>query len=155
MRNAKYRKYIRSLACLVCSVSRRIEAAHTGPHGLGQKSSDYSCIPLCRKHHIAGNDSIHALGPRKFAIVHGLDIASVVVSLNRQGPLLSSPHRVGRKEHSPEFNRYHCPCGFRTAWCRGEADALSAIHHHIEIEPSRAQHTDPSAPFYVDKELGF
>ena len=29
------------------------EAAHTGPHGLGQKSSDLSAIPLCRVHHRA------------------------------------------------------------------------------------------------------
>ena len=59
-----------------------IEASHTGPHGLGQKSSDYSAIPLCIKHHRTGRDSYHKLGPRKFSEVHNVDIRAIVSRLN-------------------------------------------------------------------------
>ena len=59
-----------------------IEASHTGPHGLGQKSSDYSAIPLCANHHRTGKDSYHKLGPRRFSEVHNLDIRAIVFRLN-------------------------------------------------------------------------
>jgi hypothetical protein len=55
---------------------------HTGPYGLGQKSSDYSEIPLCSKHHRTGSDSYHRLGPRRFSEVHNLDIRAIVSRLN-------------------------------------------------------------------------
>ena len=48
-------------------VHQGIEASHTGPHGLGQKSSDFSAIPLCYQHHRTGKDSYHKLGPQKFS----------------------------------------------------------------------------------------
>ena len=52
------------------------------PHGLGQKSSDLSAIPLCGRHHRTGDDSYHRLGPRKFAQVHQLDIRAIVARLS-------------------------------------------------------------------------
>ena len=83
-RNSKYLAWIRTHPCVICGVSRGIEASHTGPHGLGQKSPDTSAIPLCAKHHRTGNDSYHKLGPRKFSQVHGLDIPEIVRRLNRK-----------------------------------------------------------------------
>jgi hypothetical protein len=77
-RNAQYLAWIRTLPCIVCGSSRGIEASHTGPHGLGQKSSDYSAIPLCVKHHRTGKDSYHRLGPRRFSEFHNLDIGALV-----------------------------------------------------------------------------
>src|SRR4029077_584023 len=65
VRNPKYLASIRTLPCLVCGARRGIEASHTGPHGLGQKSPDTSAIPLCITHHRTGKDSYHKLGPRK------------------------------------------------------------------------------------------
>lgn len=138
MKNTKYRAWIRTLECVVCSVSRNIEAAHTGPRGLGQKSSDYSCIPLCRRHHRTGNDSIHSLGPWKFADAHKLDVAALVAQLNQQGLLIPGPHAIGKKDRSPEFTRFHCPCGYRTAWYRSEQDARAALHHHLEAKKEAA-----------------
>ena len=85
MRNPAYLRFVRSQPCCVCGSSCRIEAAHTGPHGLGQKSPDTSCIPLCREHHTTGNDSYHALGPWRFAEFHQLDIPAWIEELNRQG----------------------------------------------------------------------
>ncbi len=74
--------WIRTLPCVVCGATGWIEASHTGPHGLGQKSSDYSAIPLCSKHHRNGSDSYHKLGPRRFSEVHNLDLRALVSRLN-------------------------------------------------------------------------
>jgi len=82
VRNPEYLKWIRTLPCAVCRTTRGVEAAHTGPHGLGQKSSDLSAIPLCARHHRTGADSYHKLGPRKFAEVHQLNVAAIVVRLS-------------------------------------------------------------------------
>lgn len=65
--NPGYLRWIRTLPCAVCRATRAVEAAHTGPHGLSQKSSDLCAIPLCARHHRTGDDSYHKLGPRKFA----------------------------------------------------------------------------------------
>ena len=81
-RNPRYLAWIRTQPCCVCGSKRGIEASHTGPHGLGQKSPDSSAIPLCRRHHRNGNDSYHRLGPRKFAEIHNLDIPAIVRRLN-------------------------------------------------------------------------
>jgi hypothetical protein len=61
MRDRRYLAWIRTLPCVVCGSTRRIEASHTGPHGLGQKSPDSSAIPLCYRHHRTGPDSYHRL----------------------------------------------------------------------------------------------
>jgi hypothetical protein len=81
-RNPRYLAWIRTQPCCVCGSKKAIEASHTGPHGLGQKSPDSSAIPLCSKHHRTGDDSYHRLGPRKFAQKHNLDIPAIVRNLN-------------------------------------------------------------------------
>ena len=81
-RNPRYLAWIRTQPCLVCGSNRWIEAAHTGPHGLGQKSPDSSAVPLCAWHHRTGHDSYHRLGPRKFGEMHRLDLASIARRLN-------------------------------------------------------------------------
>ena len=82
VRNPGYLRWIRTLPCAVCRTTRGVEAAHTGPHGLGQKSSDLSAIPLCARHHRTGPDSYHKLGPRKFAEVHQLNVPAIVARLS-------------------------------------------------------------------------
>ncbi len=81
-RDSRYLQWIRTLPCSVCRTTRNIEAAHTGPHGLGQKASDSTAIPLCAKHHRTADDCYHKLGPRKFAEVHKLNISGIVAALN-------------------------------------------------------------------------
>jgi hypothetical protein len=97
VRNPGYLRWIRTLPCSVCGTTRQIEAAHTGPHGISQKSSDLSAIPLCRKHHRTGDDSYHSLGPRRFAEVHSLNIRAIVARLSAK-PLIrvESGFFVGR-----------------------------------------------------------
>jgi hypothetical protein len=82
VRHPGYLRWIRTLPCSVCHTTRAVEAAHTGPHGLSQKSSDLCAIPLCVRHHRTGDDSYHKLGPRKFAEVHQLNIPSIVARLS-------------------------------------------------------------------------
>jgi hypothetical protein len=90
-RDAAYLAWIRTLCCAVCGRPFGVEAAHTsvlGPRGLGQKSSDYSAIPLCLGHHRGDADSYHSLGERKFAEIHAVDIGELVgrlISLHRAG----------------------------------------------------------------------
>jgi hypothetical protein len=56
----KYKAWIRTLGCCCCGTSEGIEAAHTGSDGgTAQKSSDYSCIPLCTDCHTAAPWSHH------------------------------------------------------------------------------------------------
>ena len=81
-RNPRYLAWIRTQPCVVCGSRRGIEASHTGPRGIGQKSSDLSAIPLCHRHHRTGNDSYHKLGQRRFAEVHNLDIPEIVRRLS-------------------------------------------------------------------------
>ena len=64
---------------------KQIEAAHTnvlGPRGLGQKTTDFSAIPLCSGHHRENPDSYHRLGERWFAQVHQIRLPGLVQALN-------------------------------------------------------------------------
>ena len=83
-RNPRYRAWVRSKPCLVCGTHREVEACHTGPHGLSQKSSDFQCIPLCSHHHRTGNDALDRIGPKRFQEVHGLDTAEIVKTLQAE-----------------------------------------------------------------------
>jgi hypothetical protein len=83
-RNPRYLAWVRTQPCCVCGSKKAIEASHTGPHGIGQKSPDSSAIPLCAKHHRTGSDSYHRLGPRKFAERHNLDIPAIVRRLSKK-----------------------------------------------------------------------
>jgi len=97
IRNPRYLCWIRTLPCSVCRTTRAVEAAHTGPHGLGQKSSDFSAIPLCYLHHRSGNDSYHKLGPLKFAEVHRLNVPAIVARLSAKPSIrVESGRFVGR-----------------------------------------------------------
>jgi len=82
LRDSRYLAWIRTLPCVICGSRRGVEAAHTGPRGLGQKASDTSAIPLCHRHHRTGNDSYHHLGARRFAQVHKLDVSAIVRRLS-------------------------------------------------------------------------
>src|ERR1022692_4598326 len=90
-RSPEYLAWIRTLPCLVCSRvsggATVIEAAHTnalGSRGVGQKTSDFSAIPLCSWHHRAGQNSYHRLGERWFAQAHQIHLLEVVQTLNRR-----------------------------------------------------------------------
>jgi hypothetical protein len=90
-RDKKYLAWIRTLPCAVrtCSWHTKqvwvypIEAAHSGAHGISQKASDYSAIPLCSWHHRLSPDSYHA-SAKTFFTRHGLDRKALVKELNER-----------------------------------------------------------------------
>jgi hypothetical protein len=79
-----YKRWIRGHPCLVCGATQGVEAAHTGPHGVGIKSDDRTCLPLCRTDHRTGRNSYHQVGPRQFEQAHGLRLAMIVARLNAE-----------------------------------------------------------------------
>jgi len=90
-RSPEYLAWIRTLGCVVCSgvsgAATVVEAAHTnalGPRGIGQKTSDFSAIPLCGAHHRENPDSYHRLGEQGFSYTHGIDLKELVLRLQRQ-----------------------------------------------------------------------
>ncbi|HUD74300.1 MAG TPA: hypothetical protein VMQ76_04440 [Terracidiphilus sp.] len=76
-RDEAYRRWIRSFPCTVCATRRGIEAAHTGAHGIGQKASDTSCIPLCRAHHAEMHRGVTAFEAR-----YSVDVPQIVAGFN-------------------------------------------------------------------------
>jgi hypothetical protein len=82
VRDEERLKFCRTFPCSVCKRAYQIEAAHTGPHGIGQKSGDDTTIPLCGRHHRTDPFSLHKLGPLKFQEKHVIDIPSLVLQLN-------------------------------------------------------------------------
>jgi hypothetical protein len=77
LRDEAYRRWIRSYPCTVCGQRFGIEAAHTGPHGIGQKSADSSCLPLCRWHHRELHQGVAAFAKR-----YELDPQNLVAQFN-------------------------------------------------------------------------
>jgi len=80
-RNIPYMLWIKTLPCAVCGWMGS-EAAHTGPRGLGQKSPDEQCIPLCPDHHRHRKDALDVAGPRRFTTLHQIEIPRLVAQLN-------------------------------------------------------------------------
>jgi hypothetical protein len=63
----KYRQFIRRFPCVACKKTTwRIEFAHTGPRGLGQKADDKDGLPICVSCHQTGTHSLHKIGPVAF-----------------------------------------------------------------------------------------
>ena len=77
IRDPDYRRFVKRLPCMACWKTWNVDPCHTGPHGIGQKSCDLTCIPLCRRHH----DEFDA-NPLKFAARYKLDIPALVRKLN-------------------------------------------------------------------------
>ena len=76
-RDYKYRAWIRSLPSAT-SGNSPCQACHTGPHAIGQKASDYTCIPLTAKEHRE-----YDRDPKGFASQHRFDVQELVRRLNR------------------------------------------------------------------------
>jgi hypothetical protein len=73
------------MACIGCGIEGRSEAAHTGTDGgMGQKASDYSCVPLCRDCHTLAPGAYHRAGKEAFERHHGLSFVRIVARLNRE-----------------------------------------------------------------------
>jgi hypothetical protein len=62
-----YLDYVRSLPCRICD-DNPVDPHHTETGGVGMKGSDFTAIPLCRKHH----DEYHSVGKKSFGELHGI-----------------------------------------------------------------------------------
>ena len=107
-RSPEYLAWIRTLECVVCARvsggATVVEAAHTnalGSRGMGQKTTDFSAIPLCTAHHREARDSYHRLGEPCFAQQHRIDLHRVVTELKHVfdcqlavGRSVDNPHRL-------------------------------------------------------------
>lgn len=73
--NPKFLAFIRANSCILIGsldpmgdlhvCDGEIEAAHTGPHGRGQKAADETALPMCSSAHQTGKYAHHKIG-RKF-----------------------------------------------------------------------------------------
>src|ERR1039458_2806645 len=72
-----YRDWIRQQPSAVSESTRNVEACHTGPHGFGQKSSGYTCIPLTHEEHM----ELHRIGPRQFQDKYRIDFEIIIEGL--------------------------------------------------------------------------
>lgn len=96
-RDKDYRKFVSTFACVLCFLRYwksilagtlpigfmrgaifTTQACHMGPHGIGQKASDYTVIPMCDEHHEVFGSSI-----RKLESI-GIDYAKLAASLRAQ-----------------------------------------------------------------------
>jgi hypothetical protein len=50
-RSKAYLAFVRTHPCISCGKEGPSEADHVGPRGVGQKTSDYRCVPLCSACH--------------------------------------------------------------------------------------------------------
>ena len=84
-RNAKYRAWVRTLPCAACGSIHSVEAAHTGSDGgMRQKSSDYSCVPLCTDCHTMAEWAYHRVGREQFEQAFNLNFKALVKRLNHE-----------------------------------------------------------------------
>lgn len=77
VKDENYLRFIRQFPCVGCGFSgswkRKIEAAHIGPHALGEKADDCTALPLCPECHRTGPKALHVIGPVDFQAVIGKD----------------------------------------------------------------------------------
>ena len=79
VRSEGYKAFVRSWPCIACgTMTMPRDAAHVGPHGIGQKASDLDAIPACRKCHAR----LHKLGPLAFQAAHDLDFREAIALLH-------------------------------------------------------------------------
>jgi len=83
-RNWTYLGFVRRHPCCACGSERWVEAAHTGPRGLGQKSDDLQCVPLCAKCHRIESRCLHLVGPGVFQLERSVCFTVIVLRLNAE-----------------------------------------------------------------------
>lgn len=71
-RNKRYMQFIRELPCVICGKALS-DPHHSETGGMGTKSSDLTCIPLCRIHHT----EVHTIGKYSFQQKHDIDFRDI------------------------------------------------------------------------------
>jgi hypothetical protein len=73
IRDKKYMEWIKTLPCIICQRNTPSDPHHTKTGGKGIKACDYTCVPLCHKHHV----EIHTVGTRTFQRIYDVDFDTV------------------------------------------------------------------------------
>jgi hypothetical protein len=68
----------------VTGATENIDACHTGPHGLGIKAGDETCVPLTRWLHTAGPFALDRIGPKLFQQLFKVDLAAEAARLREE-----------------------------------------------------------------------
>lgn len=100
-RSPAYLAWVRRQACCNCFARGPSDPHHEGPHGLGQKTSDFNCVPLCRACHRQLTDSAHhqlpdpsqSAPPGKVAM-RSLDVSQSIMRATKQQLLLRALGRL-------------------------------------------------------------
>lgn len=72
-RSARLLAFVRSLPCSIRGCRRTSEAAHIGPHGMGQKAPDTCAAPLCDRHH----QELVNIGRRRFEAKYDISLLEI------------------------------------------------------------------------------
>ena len=102
LKDSQYLTFVRRFPCVSCGSSRRVEAAHIGPRGLKQRTSDFTALPICFTCHQDGAGALHKVGPEAFQRLQALDFAALQGMFNHFYFL-----RMGKYAHGweAEFER--------------------------------------------------
>lgn len=91
-----YMEWIKTLGCIVCN-KKPCDAHHMVLKSQG--GHDQTCIPLCKRHHQTGADSIHGLGSvEAFEKCHGINLAEGLRLLHQEY-LRKHPERTLHPTH--------------------------------------------------------
>lgn len=83
-------RWVQSLPCLVHDCRGwPIDNAHIETGGTGRKADADRIVPLCRAHHLGGDQSLHRLGREGFEVLHGLDLEQEAAAVERRWRLRS------------------------------------------------------------------
>lgn len=94
-RSEEYKEFIRSQVCIICWETNPDPHHETtqGGKGIALKCSDYSCIPLCRKHH----EMREAIGKKTFWNKFGIDYKKEIEKLEEEYKELNLK-KISKKE---------------------------------------------------------
>lgn len=86
MRSESYKKFIRSLPCLICGrdSEHHHEPLEFDSRGTALKGPDNEAMPLCVIHHTADRLSRHRMGREKFYSLYNIDWRKVIVEYQRR-----------------------------------------------------------------------
>ena len=76
-RDSKYISWIKANPCIICGYPFS-DPHHSSTGGKGTKASDYTCLPLCHKHH----QEIHQIGKQTFQAKYNINFKEVCKRLN-------------------------------------------------------------------------
>jgi hypothetical protein len=95
VKDSAYLKFVRCFPCIACGSTRRVEAAHIGPHAYSERSSDFTALPICFDCHQGGKEALHKIGPERFQLLNGIEFSAMQAMFNRFYFLKTGKHAQG------------------------------------------------------------